>query len=301
MRKKLAFISLLLSSLVSCSSNDNLTILCPTGAPSIAFYDHLNDDNFITNSSPANIVSSMTNSGSDIVIIDTIKGVDAIKNNAPYKLACNLTFGNFYLASTGHDDNNQLDNDDVIINFGMGQTPQKVFELIYGTSFNNISYVGNVSMAAKCLQSKKTLDGKDDVDYVFIAQPVLTQALNNNKDAFIYANIQEEYKKITNKEMIQAGLFVKNNASKKAINNFLKDLDTKINSLLNDATILNDIADVEAFINKYSINPTIAYQCINNGNSLGLGFSYAKDNFDNISSFLSIFNITLKDEYIYEI
>ena len=102
MKKKSLLCLLSFMLLASCNNSENLTILVPTGAPSLAFYNHIDNVNLTSNNSPINIASSMTDNGNDIVVIDTIKGIDAINNGAPYKLAANLTFGNFYLASTGN-------------------------------------------------------------------------------------------------------------------------------------------------------------------------------------------------------
>ena len=305
MKKKSLLCLLIFMLLSSCNNNnENLTILVPTGAPALAFYNHIDNVNFTSNNSPINIASSMTDNGSDIVVIDTIKGIDAINNGAPYKLAANITFGNFYLASTGNDDNVTLDKDDVIVSFGMGQTPQKVFELIYGNDFTNMSYVTNVSEAATCLISKKTLDKASDVDYVFIAQPVLTNALSKNKDASIYANIQEEYTRITGKSLIQAGLFIKDSVSKNDSKAFLEDLNKDIDELLANPSLLDKYSENEEITNKfttlYGINSTLAKKTIENNNVIGLGFKYACDNKENINEFISLFNLTIKDEDIYQ-
>lgn len=304
MKKKSLLCLLSFMLLASCNNSENLTILVPTGAPSLAFYNHIDNVNFTSNNSPINIASSMTNNGSDIVVIDTIKGIDAINNGAPYKLAANLTFGNFYLASTCNDDNATLDKDDVIVSFGMGQTPQKVFELIYGNDFANMSYVTNVSEAATCLISKKTLDKAKDVDYVFIAQPVLTNALSKNKDASIYANIQEEYTRITGKSLIQAGLFIKDSVSKNDSKAFLEYLNEDIDELLANPSLLDKYSENEEITNKfttlYGINSTLAKKTIENNNVIGLGFKYACDNKENINEFISLFNLTIKDEDIYQ-
>lgn len=304
MKKKSLLCLLSFMVLASCNNSENLTILVPTGAPSLAFYNHIDNVSFTSNNSPINIASSMTNNGSEIVVIDTIKGIDAINNGAPYKLAANITFGNFYLASTGNDDNATLDKDDVIVSFGMGQTPQKVFELIYGNDFTNMSYVTNVSEAATCLISKKTLDKASDVDYVFIAQPVLTNALSKNKDASIYANIQEEYTRITGKSLIQAGLFIKDSVSKNDSKAFLEDLNEDIDELLANPSLLDKYSENEEITNKfttlYGINSTLAKKTIENNNVIGLGFKYACDNKENINEFISLFNLTIKDEDIYQ-
>lgn len=304
MKKKSLLCLLSFMLLSSCNNNENLTILVPTGAPALAFYNHIDNVNFTSNNAPINIASSMTNNGSDIVVIDTIKGIDAINNGAPYKLAANITFGNFYLASTGNDDNATLDKDDVIVSFGMGQTPQKVFELIYGNDFPNMNYVTNVSEAATCLISKKTLDKASNVDYVFIAQPVLTNALSKNKDASIYANIQEEYTRITGKSLIQAGLFIKDSVSKNDSKAFLENLNEDIDELLANPSLLDKYSENEEITNKftalYGINSSLAKKTIENNNVIGLGFKYACDNKENINEFISLFNLTIKDEDIYQ-
>ena len=304
MKKKSLLCLLSFMLLASCNNSENLTILVPTGAPALAFYNHIDNVNLTSNNSPINIASSMTDNGSDIVVIDTIKGIDAINNGAPYKLAANLTFGNFYLAGTGNDDNATLDKDDVIVSFGMGQTPQKVFELIYGNDFTNMSYVTNVSEAATCLISKKTLDKASNVDYVFIAQPVLTNALSKNKDASIYANIQEEYTRITGKSLIQAGLFIKDSVSKNDSKAFLEDLNKDIDELLANPSLLDKYSENEEITNKftslYGINSTLAKKTIENNNVIGLGFKYACDNKENINEFISLFNLTIEDEDIYQ-
>ena len=246
----------------------------------------------------------MTKNGSDIVVIDTIKGIDAINNGAPYKLASILTFGNFYLVNTGNDTNNILDKDDTIILFGKNQTPDKMFSLIYGNDYSDVNYVSNVSEAATCLISKKTLDLSKEVDYVFVAQPALTNALNKNNEATIYANIQEEYKKITNNQLIQAGLFIKEDVSKSTSKKFLSSLEKDVNDLLDNPSILDKFSDSEAisskFVTLYGINHNIAKKCLNEANSIGLGFKYACDNKESIDEFIKLFNLTINDEDIYQ-
>lgn len=298
--------SLLLSLILLCCScnqtNENLTILTPTGAPALAFYNYLESDSFQSNSTPLNIVSSMTENGSDIVVIDTIKGVQTINNGAPYKLAATITFGNFYIASTGNDDNNTMDKEDEIVIFGKGQTPDKVFNLIYGSDYN-LNYVASVQEANKCLVSGKTLDLEKKVDYVFIAQPVLTNALEKNQNASIYANIQEEYKKVTGKGLIQASVFVKNSLSKNDTKNFLKSLNNDINDLLEDPNLLNDATksmDQQIVSTKLGVATPLAIKTLNNNNSIGLGFKYACENKEDINNFISLFNLEINDEKIYQ-
>lgn len=304
MKKKilLPLITLLLTSCNNAGNISNLKILVPTGAPAVAFYDYLSNDNFTSVGTPANIVSDMTSNGSDIIVIDTIKGVQAINAGAPYKLAANITFGNFFIASTGNDDNNSMDITDDIVIFGKNQTPDKVFNYIYGSEYN-LHYVDSVQDGSKCLISGKTLDLTTTVDYVFIAQPVLTNALSKNTNASIYANIQDLYTEKSNLDMIQAAIFVKNSANTDDINAFLDDINEDINSLLNDPDLLiskTEGLDEQLVSSKIGVNVTLANKVLKNNNGIGLGFKYVSENKNSVNEFLKLFNLSISDENIYQ-
>ena len=305
MKKKYLLLSLIC--LTSCNvDHSTLKIVCPTGAPALAFYNNVENANFETNSTPSNIVSMMNgNSNYDIVVIDTVSGIKAINNGANFNLAATLTFGNFYLAATGNDENSTLDKDDVVILFGQNQTPDLLFNKIYGEGYN-VEYVTNVQDAAKCLASGKNMITKSTVDYVFIAQPALYTILNN-KDALtygnasVYANIQEEYKKITNYDLVQASLFVNVNSDSKMVDSFLKDLEKDINNLLENPSLLSDKIDFtsQELSTKYGVNFKACEQLLNDDNAIGLGYKKAIDNKENIDNFISLFNLGTTNEEIY--
>ena len=289
--------SILIQESSTVENYDPITVLCPTGAPSIAFYN-----NFTTNSNPANIAASMTKSGSDLVVIDLLKGVQAINNGAPYKLASGLTFGNFYIASTGKDTNETMDKDDNIIIFGKGQTPDYLFKYLYGEDYTNIEYVDNVQAAAKCLISGKNADMSKDVSYVFMAQPVLLQAMSQNENAKVYANLQDLYYEKSQASMFQAGLFVKNDLVNKDVNTYLSTLENDVKLLLNkDTDTLNKINayDDDAFTSKFGVKKQIVSKTVDK-NLMGLGFKYIKDYKEDVNKFLSLFNLEIKDENIYQ-
>ena len=284
----------------STDTSFDVSIISPTGAPALAFYNYQNSDKYETNATPKNILATMTENGKDIVVIDTISGLKAIDNGAPYKIAASLTFGNFYLASTGNDDNNALDKDDKVIVFGENQTPDLLFKYLYGTDYN-VSYVDSVATAAKTLISGKTIDTKEDVDYVFVAEPVLTNALKNNQNAKVYANIQDLYKEKTNgKELVQASLFVKNTTNEKGYKNFLSSLKKDVEDVIANSELMTT-NDEEAFTSKYGIASSLARVTIAKNNAIGLGFKYALENKDNIANFCKLFNYELNEESILSI
>lgn len=315
MKKNKLLISVLLLSLTSCGTVDtsSLKIVTPTGAPSIAFYKEVGNVNFETNSTPSNIVAMMTSSSNkDIVVIDTVSGIKAINNGAPYLLAANITFGNFFIASTGKDDDGIMNKGDKIVLFGQSQTPDLLFHYLYGESFDsNIEYVANATAAAQCLASGKNVSTSSEIDYVFLAQPALYTILNNANvptygKASIYKNIQEEYKaKTNNQELVQASVFVRKSDDKdynKMLKAYLDNLNQAIDEAIENPTLVKESMDqisAEEVTSIFQINSNAAKAVLEDNNGLGLGYKKALDNKQSIDSFISLFSLGETNEEIY--
>ncbi|MGN1343833.1 MAG: hypothetical protein ACI4U3_04590 [Traorella sp.] len=315
MKKNKLLIALLIGSLASCAPVDtsSLKIVAPTGAPSIAFYKEVGNANFETNSTPSNIVAMMTSSSDkDIVVIDTVSGIKAINNGAPYLLASNITFGNFFIASTGKDEDGVMNEGDKIVLFGQSQTPDLLFHYLYGNDFDaNIEYVTNATAAAQCLASGKNVATSSDVDYVFLAQPALYTILNNTSaptygKASIYKNIQDEYKERTNnKELVQASLFVRKSDDKdynKMLKAYLDNLHDSINEALENPSIVKESMDQlssEEVTSIFQINSNAAKAVLEDNNGLGLGYKEAFSNKESIDNFISLFGLGATSEEIY--
>ena len=310
MKKRLVLLTSLF--LVSCNKNVDLNVICPIQAPSIAFYGKADSANFETNGTPSNIVSMMTSSSNkDIIVIDTVSGIRAINKGANFKIAATITFGNFFIASTGNDDNNTLDNDDKIVIFGQNQTPDLIFHYLYGNVYdNNIEYVGNVADAGKVLASGKNAITQNNIDYVFIAQPVLYNILNDSnaltyQKASVYANIQQLYKeKSNNQDLIQASIFVRNSDDKqynKDLKNYLSNLEKSINKGIENPKLIEDgmnkISKDEQKA-KFGIVSEVASKIMAN-NELGLGYKDAYSIKSSIDSFVELFGIEKTNEEIY--
>ena len=282
-----------------------LKIVCPTGAPAFAFYNYAHNANFETNGTPSNIVAMLSSaSDKDVVVIDTVSGIKAINNGAPYKMAATITFGNFFIAGTGHDDNDSMDSTDKIVLFGEYQTPDLIFHYLYGDSYDSaIEYVTNVQDAAKCLISKKNAVTGSDIDYVFVAQPVLFNALQKNADAYKFIDVQDAYsQKSGGKSMIQASVFIKNTVDEDTGHAFLDSLSSDICKLLERPEILMETLgneNKEEITALYGVAPEIATAVIKDNNGLGLNFSSAAPNKENIDSFISLFSLAATDEKIY--
>ena len=287
-----------------------LKIVSPTGAPAVAFYKHGNNKNYTTNAKPSNILSMLTaQSDKDVVVIDTVGGLRTIQKGAPYKIAATITFGNFFIASTGNDENDTMDKDDKIVLFGQEQTPDLLFHYLYGNEYDeSIEYVASVQDAAKCLTSGKNLITKNAVDYVFIAQPVLHKILNNPKaptfgKAKVYADVQELYKtKSGGAQLTQASVFVKNSTDTKVIDQFLFDLENDIDEAIKTPSVVSTEMvklNSEEASNLFGIDGATAEAVLKNNNALGLGFVKARDNKKAIDTFANIFGLNETTEKIY--
>ncbi|MCR4879936.1 MAG: hypothetical protein K5906_03150 [Bacilli bacterium] len=295
------------TSLVGCSNStkyDGLNIVSPSGAPALALYDVYDNKNIEINGDATAVAAYMSNdSAKDIIIAPTnLVASKVMKANAPFKLAAVITFGNFYLASTGLDDNDAFDKDDYIVLFQQNSLPDKLFKFVYGDDFTNIHYVSSAKDASVCLQSgKNDADKGTSVDYVLVPQPALTPALKKAKEnrsdvadkIKVIKNIQSDYaSKTDNAPLTQASIFVKNTTEESKINKinaFLADINTKINNILKDQSDLDaklgglentDLANLFGAPNLTILKSVVA------SNSIGIGYQNAKDYKDNIDKFL---------------
>ena len=284
------------------------SIISPTGAPALAFYNYAARKNFETNSVPTNIVAIMNTGEKDVVVLPTNAGVQAIVNkNAPYKIAATITFGNFYIVSMNNDSNQTMDANDTILLFQKNNVPDKIFHYVYGNALDSaLHYVSAVSDAASAVIAGKFSDpdlGTELVpNYVMVAEPVLTNILSKKGDAIsVYANVQEEYKKKSNNaELFQASVFVNNKLEAGKVSYFLEDLKRDIEEAIADPSKMSaGMSKIEDAATVYGVAPQMAENVLRKNNGMGLGFKLARDNKEAINTFLGIFGINNVDEKIY--
>ena len=299
MKKNNLFLFLLtLLGIASCSQEQKIKILAPTGAPALAFYNMCIDGNFFTSSTPANIVAEFTELGNkDVVILPTSQGVKSIQKGAPFKLAATITFGNFYLVSLGNDADQKLNDGDKVVLFQKNQIPDKIFNFIYERNKFEITYVENASDAAAVISNGKTIDGKE-VNYVLGAQPTIQGSLSKNLKASIYENIQEKFKEKTNgKTISQASIFIKNSLAKIKADNFLSDIKNDIEKGINNPSLIKE--GLSKFSNneteiaqKFGFNISLGEKWFEGENKVGLGYKVAYEMKDDIDFLLSIIDST---------
>ena len=311
MKSKSFFILSTVAMLASCGASSartlELNVVCPAGAPAIAFYNYVKDGGAALeiNANPANVVAYLSEgSAKDIVVAPTNAGIAAIKNKkAPFKIAATLTFGNFYLASTGKDDNDTLDDDDYVVAFQQNNVPDRILKYCYD-SLSNVHYVDAASDAAQALISGKNIhDDNADVEYVLMAEPALASALAKNESAKEYANLQTVFsEKSGGAKITQASIFVNNSADKAKVNAFLGTLSGDVNGLCANADVLDTALegvsedDVKA---KFNAPLAMVKKMMKGGNRLGLGYETAYSIRQAVENFVALFGLTDLNEEIY--
>lgn len=278
------------------------TIMCPTGGPAVALSCLIEKYDLETTADPSLLTGYFGAEKYDAIVAPTDVGVKAIQQGANYKLAATITFGNFYLVSTGLDEDSTLNEGDSIVLFQKNGLPDKIFHYIYGTEFNSsITYVSNVAVAATAYENKKVTndDGeKIAADYVLLAEPKLT-ALNIESDKIV--NLNEKFEEKSGiARIFQASIFTK--STFKEANKLLSDLKDGIENMTQKSqdavkTYMGKVEDPQTF---FGMPAQMAQKCINNNNSLGIGFLYAKDAIPALKNYLDIIGVGEVDESIFK-
>ena len=297
---------------ISCKKPNNnvLTIIAPTGAPAITLFTQANNKNFETTSKPDLLKSYMASGSYDVIVAPTNIGISSINNGANYLIAATVSFGNFYIMSTGKDNDGTMNKGDNIVIFQQNSVPDKLFSYIYNDTFKDTTYyVSDLTSAATALENKKVIaESGDYVDahYVLLAEPKVTATLAKNIEGIsLYKDLQEEFQvKSNGLSIFQASIFIKASANKTKVDKLLNEISTSINEgLINPSLIKEGMEkyshDADAISSFFGMSSTMAYNLTYKNNALGLGYKNAKENKVGIDNFLSCFNIKESNEKIY--
>lgn len=227
------------SSSVSSSVDDyDVKWITPAGAPTLAFYDQGNNENWVSTSDTTSIAPNLGTDNYDALVFDGVNALRAIQNNQyEWKLAAWLTGGNFHLVSTKHSSNAVPTAESTFLSFNSGNLPDLVFKKLAADSWNwdfewteggNITYVNGTAAVSQQLASNP-----DAYDYYFIAEPSLTNAKATlaNLETPVTVNeiydLRAEWSEYSGQSAIpQAGLFINNNsyaAHKGALDAFIEE------------------------------------------------------------------------------
>ncbi len=316
--KKIITLLLAILMLSACAGNrqeaveemkvEDLTIVTPKGAPVLAFYDQISNENYTRVTADAINALWTGDNSPDVIVVDLSSGVNAIRNGAEYQLAAVITFGNFYLAATGNDEDGTLNEGDTVVLFGTEKMlPNRIWHYLYGEAFDGtLKYEADVQTAAADLTNGADLEGAP-VDYVFVAQPALFGALKNNENAKVYADIQAEYKNKSGMDMIQAAVFVKKSVPQVTAEAFLDSLRVSIEKAIDDPELVSEGLSVyqgDEATAQYGFNPNVVVNVFKQKNAsginaMGLGFKKAYDIKQDIDAFLNVLGMEETGEEIY--
>ena len=306
--KKMLLTLLPLLALTACSKPAyklELSVATPSGSPATAFLKYFADTKHLeVNSSADNVLgyftSANTNEKKDVIVAPTNGGIAKIKAGAEFQIAATLTFGNFFLLSTGLDEDQTLNEGDKVIAFQQNGVAGKLFNYVYGDKSLDVTYLDNAAAVKNEVLTNKDLDA----DYVLLAQPVVAAILSQKADFKMFANVQEDYKtKSGGKEITQASIFIRKGTDEKVADKFLKAIKSDVEEVLNNPKKFIDkyassIED-EIFSAKMTGTKQLITNLLTNGNQIGLGFKYALENKEAIDAFIGSLGMPATNEEIY--
>lgn len=240
-------IILMVFTTTGCVNDSKVSVITPTGTPSLGISNALSDEklikcNIVAGSDP--LIGAFTNANYDIILAPVNLGAKFYNSNPnfQYVLYETIVWGNYYLASTKEIKSfSEMDGQKLLV-FGKNSTPDVVVRTLIA-SLNldvELEYVDDVSTANSYLIAGKA-------DYIVSAEPSLTKVQNNQT---IYTlDLQSEWQKLTNSyELPQAGIFVKkskldNTQVKKALEKMIESVEmasSDPNSLVEQAVSIDE-------------------------------------------------------------
>lgn len=214
--KKFTQLLLIAVLLIGCSAtktkNKALNVLCPSGAPTLAFlasYEEIvaNGQFDVTEGTDQLVAElSKTDSSYDIIVAPVNLGTNLIsKGKTEYRLVGIVTWGNLYLVGTKDALSQQGD----ILLFGEGAVPSKIYEACQIDTKLKAVYMGEASLVSADL-----ISGKANVGMLAepLASATIAKAKKQNINLEVLADLQEIYATKQSNEHIgypQAAVFVK--------------------------------------------------------------------------------------------
>jgi ABC-type amino acid transport substrate-binding protein len=198
-------------SLFSCTGQaEKVTVIVPTGTPSLGIADALNEKELVNAnivSGSDSLVAAFTNANYDIVVAPVNLGVKFYNSNPnfEYVLYETIVWGNYFIASTESIKINsfqELDGKTLLV-FGKNSTPDVVTRTLINYYNINVTleYVDDVSTANAYLKTGKA-------DIIVSAEPALTKF--STGASYNRYDLQQEWAKVTGSYSFpQAGIFVK--------------------------------------------------------------------------------------------
>lgn len=277
---------------------EGLKILSPQGAPALSLIPIKNDDkNDITTVDGSDALQAAFVSPSseyDIIIAPTNLGVKlASGGNTDYKLLAIVDWGNLYIV--GNDENVLEDENAVITAFGEDAVPGLVFKRVYEDKIaGTVNWVGTVQEAMASLAAGQC-------DAALLAEPVATasiaKAKENDITVSVVSNVEEEW---GDEGFPMAGFFVNSETYEEnaaMYDAMLDEMKEYAESTAADEEKTQLVDDINAAGADFYGVPSaeIIGKCYNRMN---IGITMISDCKDEVSDFLSLFDVDSIDEGI---
>lgn len=259
MKKIIVFLTIVFSLFICTScyedSNDKVSVIVPSGAPTFGIADALNENSKIDYEIVAGadaLPAAFTNAKHDIIVAPVNLGAKFYQslNSFEYVYYQTIVGGCFYIVSSESIESfTDLDKKEITV-FGANSTPDVITRSLinhYGLDVT-INYVSDVTEANASLTSGKAKT-------IISAEPSISKF--NASGKFNVVSLQTEWKKISSEEFSvpQAGIFVKKNSLNKSnVKKVLQEFSSSLELSLTDAQKLATSATlVDATLNKIGV------------------------------------------------
>ena len=289
--------SFLALGLAACSntdtSNEPISILCPTGAPALSLLGTWDLENvsveYVDGSDILTSELAKEDGEYDIIVAPTNVGAKVYGESESYNLEAVLTWGNLYLVGQEGTDLSTAS----IAAFGQNAVPGLVFNQVEDPSLN-VTWYSSVQEAQQALLTNQQ-------QVALLAQPVaaatIAKAKENGKELTVLQDLQKLWQEKTDSEDAgypQASLFVKSGEEEKveavldAVEEYIEEADEK--------TLTSTIDDIGAEVLGVP-NTQIAVKTWKQQN---IRYVKGKDAKEDIENFLKVFKMELPKGLIAE-
>ena len=262
MKKIFLLMPVMMLALSGCNTNQNTSNkeayavkwVTPVGAPTLAFYDQGENENWLSTDSPADVIpGSFVANNYDAIVFDGLTGLNLINKNSNkshYALARWINQLSFYLVSTTHTAEEAIAADAKIDAFVQTGAASQALRRLASDSvkgwaigeLTNVTYEDGVNIVQANLN-------RSDIafDYYLLAEPVYTLAkaalakkgvtLNTIKD------LQNEWYTAYGAYIPSAGLFINTdslNAHPDEMRAFVNALDSRVDDLVDNPGKVKD-------------------------------------------------------------
>ena len=293
LKKNLLILFILLSLSIFA---ETIKVVTPDGLPALSLVNMMDTkkiDNIQLNykvekMSDALIVDMLKREG-DIAIVPSNFSAQLYNKKLGYKILGTIGWGSFYVVS--RDNINSLEElkGKEVYTFGKGLTPDLIFQLILekkGINKNSIkiNYLSSGNEVASLYLGKK-------VDTIVIPEPMLSKVLSKSPTSTIVANLNDEWKNITNSDLgyPQSTLVIKEEiyeTNPKFVKEFINKLTESISKLYKNSG--ETVENVKR--NSLSIDTSVLNKVLTRANIFYTPIIDCKEEYNNYFKILELTN-----------